>query len=110
MPFPGQNNTAGAVQDQRGTGDLLLVTPNWPNQPWFSELVERLVAPRGQFRYGGTCCLKRWVLCATPCQNYRTCMSDRSERRADIEYATEVLGYDCRSKSPVDQMTLCSEK
>lgn len=66
---------------------------NWWNFWWL---------PCGRLHYRGTCCV--WALYGTSGQGYGTCMPGRSMRGAGIECDVKGLRYDCRSKSPVDQM------
>ncbi len=40
-----QDIANGVMQDQGGASISELIAPNWPNQPWFPDLTELLVAP-----------------------------------------------------------------
>ena len=44
------------IREERAS--VILVAPNWPNQPWFADLRELMVAPPWQSPSRGTCCLK----------------------------------------------------
>ncbi len=60
------------IREERAS--VILIAPNWPNQPWFPDLTELLIAPPGRFRSGRTC-YRRWTArCGTRTQNYGTFM------------------------------------
>ncbi len=41
--------TLGQFRRQKHKGDLLLITPYWPDQPWFPEAVQMMVEPPRRF-------------------------------------------------------------
>ncbi len=75
---------------------------NWPNQPWFPELVELLTAAPWSIP------LRRDLLsrCGTPVRSYGTCMFGMSAQRTDVKRISVSLGYNCRSESSIYQTSI----
>ncbi|KAI2643992.1 Transposon Ty3-I Gag-Pol polyprotein [Labeo rohita] len=55
---PNQDLAAGVMKDQGGEDFCDTRSPNWLNQPWFSDLAELLVAPPWPIPSGRICYLK----------------------------------------------------
>ncbi len=61
----GEDLASGVMQNQ-GTASVILIAPNWLDQPWFPDLREMLVAPPWQIPLRRDLCLKQVARYGTP--------------------------------------------